>query len=248
MDNDTDERSVINFPVRSLCLHDTRNPFQSSNPAEEQTARCPFLPHRRSSSIKGNEIKPSKSAAQEDVAAGAPRDSTNCSKDSRSLPFSPINIPGDSPSEVEVEADSNVGDQTASDTPVKTLGSELMGFRVPTIVPYQPEASRKLRELLRQIAGFVPAAQEELASHTIELRRLNGKCHRKTLILDIDETLILRLPRSKPLPDSKVSRGEVRQIVVTKPSGHKVEVSFIVRPHALNLLKVLKVFYEIIVL
>jgi CTD small phosphatase-like protein 2 len=91
---------------------------------------------------------------------------------------------------------------------------------------------------LKFIKGMKPVDHIQLASKAVHLRRRPMYEHAKTVLLDLDETLVHCCENP---------REAQRSITINLPSGDQLEVGINVRPYALELLTSLSKSFEIIV-
>ena len=104
------------------------------------------------------------------------------------------------------------------------------------IVPYQQEFNRELRTSFKQLSNFKGINKELLQYHNIKLRK--QEVNRKTLVLDLDGTLICNIRSAK---------YDNPNVLVPIQGNKKYITSFIKRPYVEKLLKSLRLYYEIIV-
>ena len=220
LEDDIDECTTVRLPSSSVSLHDTRNPFLPSISAsdDDQTPRTPFQPHAHTSSDGCREMKTPESL--------------------RSLVTEDVDAES-----AEAEAEEVAQQPTVS---CKNEGT-VSPISVADIVPYQTETTSELQRQFRLLGTLALPKELKLDRHMAKLEPLRCRTKRKTLVLDLDDTLIIKLHRARATSDPIPEGKDIRTVTVTKKTGEKVLVSFIVRPYALNMLKILHMFYEIIV-
>ncbi len=114
---------------------------------------------------------------------------------------------------------------------------------LPLPAPYQNKISEELRRYFDSLRGFEPIPLEYLERFNVKITPLRPP--RKTLILDLDGTLICPT-RGIALSDSSPEVGRVRLPHQGKEREDSV-VEFLVRPFTYRLLKIMHIFYEIVV-
>ena len=113
------------------------------------------------------------------------------------------------------------------------------------ITPYQTELNPELTKYFDKLIHFKGIDESWLSKHKVNLKA--QKSPRKTLILDLDGTLICNVNRSK------YQTGDPNQIqnpVTVLQNGNddrKNVISFLVRPYVEKFLKTLRLYYELIV-
>lgn len=116
--------------------------------------------------------------------------------------------------------------------------------RMP-LVPYQNKINDELREYFATLKGHRPAEDTSVARLGVRLAPLSCIGGKKTLVLDLDGTLICSARRAKGRGDTK---KQIARVLVKRGKGEKATlVEFMVRPFAVQMLRVLHVFYEIVV-
>lgn len=109
----------------------------------------------------------------------------------------------------------------------------------------QIETNPELAKQLAKLARFKGIDESWLDGRRVNLRPL--KTHKKTLILDLDGTLICSSYRATYKSDDASPQPEVVTMARTNGDDTRSFTSFHIRPHVMRLLKTLRFFYEIIV-
>jgi len=113
------------------------------------------------------------------------------------------------------------------------------------IQPYQTKTNAELKKQFNKLAHFKGIDKSWLIGCKVNLRPQTT--HKKTLILDLDGTLICNSYRATYKSDSPSLQPEVISMSPTNNDDEKIGISFHIRPHVMKLLRTLKFFYEIIV-
>lgn len=121
--------------------------------------------------------------------------------------------------------------------------TERSTLRPESIKPYQTKMNGELADYFKKLKSFKPIDESWVKSHIVNLQFL--KTPRKTLILDLDGTLICSSYRVEQPPAG--GKPEVVPMPQVEGSAKVFLLSYYVRPHVKKLLKTLRLFYEIIV-
>ena len=136
---------------------------------------------------------------------------------------------------VEPEEES---DQTeTSSTHSKTLLIE--------IIPYQTKLNPELSKYFDKLIHFKGIDESWLSKHKVNLKA--QKSPRKTLILDLDGTLICNVSRSKYQAGDPNQTQNPVTVLQNGDDDRTNVISFLVRPYGEKFLKTLRLYYELIV-
>jgi len=111
--------------------------------------------------------------------------------------------------------------------------------RIKRIQPYQTETNAELKKQFNRLVHFKGIDESWLMGCKVNLRPQTT--HKKTLLLDLDGTLICNSHRVTCKYDNPLLQPEINS------DDKKIRISFHIRPHVMKLLKTLKFFYEIVV-
>ena len=111
--------------------------------------------------------------------------------------------------------------------------------------PYQTRLNEELESCFKKL--MLHYHKEVAFDKRLVVNLKPQKLSKKSLILDLDETLICSLNEAKLMYPKKLDMLNVGKIIIASEDGTKRMVSFCVRPHVEKLLKVLSMYYEIIV-
>jgi len=214
---DVDEENGASLPWSSASLQERYNPFHPTRPINEVNFRGFTLTQKKADS--------SPSAISQASEAD----------------FSMIG---------EVKDRAEVASCGATSPPLETeqrkIKLRLVDQKIPFEV-YQKTMNQELKEYFDRLGTFQKIEMERVNRHKAKLRPLDTFGHKKTLVLDLDGTLICSLYKAKNYqPDVDIKR-EVGVIKLKDEEGIPSEVEFLVRPFTTKLLKILHIFYEIIV-
>lgn len=211
------------LPSSCVRSHESRNPFKPQGMGTELTPRYSVLP-RKLSAAEGYvpliEINANDLSGSEKKPGHAMR---RISQGDMDLV------------EPEEEPAINTTSSAAGDKKLSKLA----------IKPYQTKMTEELERYFNKLVRFKGIDESWIKEHKVKLSP--QRVARKTLVLDLDGTLICNIHKAA----CEFSEGpRVSELVTVRCSLNgtaKGTISFYVRPHVGRLLKTLRLFYEIVV-
>ncbi len=223
-----EETSAFSLPTSNAELHETRNPFNTEKAApvdDDVTPKCAFIPQKL--------LRP---------AAATVSDSFE--KKCEELMSESKTVSSD-----ETET------KSSASPPIDALTDQSKVLMTSTarpaikVTPYQTKLTPELCQSFERLEKFETLPEEIVARYKVNLKPQNPKMlpPKKTLVIDLDGTLICGTHRARPRGCDTAPLPEIANTIRVTEEGATAPVSFYVRPYALRLLKVLHVFYEIVV-
>jgi len=116
------------------------------------------------------------------------------------------------------------------------------------VTPYQTKLNYELLANFSKLRIKEEISESYIIKHKVNLRPFSVPSQRKTLILDLDGTLICTSRHIAPgISNEKILPFMAAASFFDKDDGFPTSVIFQIRPYVRKLLKVLNIFYEIIV-
>ena len=115
--------------------------------------------------------------------------------------------------------------------------------KLTEIETYQKRMTTELFTTFMRMTDFRFIEEDRVSRHRVYLKQQSVSTNRKTLIIDLDGTLICQ--QAEIL--ANMPQPEVGTVTVNDKDGTMMTVSFYVRPYVERMLKLLHVFYEIII-
>ena len=95
--------------------------------------------------------------------------------------------------------------------------------------------------------GMPETKMEEILSRKISLTPVTKLLSNKTLILDLDDTLVHTVDETKKYSQKDLKDAEVNIVHYYEPKkGVKIDIKFIIRPFALSFLQEISSYFEVI--
>lgn len=208
------------LPSSHINTHESRNPFRPqamSVPEEELTPRYGVFP-RKLSAAEGY----------------APLMDTEKDKSAAVL--------GRRISEGDLGL---VESEDETDTPITSSLVRSKNIKEITIKPYLTKMTAELEKYFNKLLHFKGIDESWIKEHRVRLRP--QKVPRKTLVLDLDGTLICNIHKANTQFTENLYQSELVTTFYTHNGTTRGSLSFYVRPYVTKLLKTLKLYYEIIV-
>lgn len=208
------------LPSSHINTHESRNPFRpqaTPDPEEELTPRYGVLP-RKLSAAEG--YVPLVEAGREKSAAFPGRRISEGDLDS---------------AEPEDETDTS-----ATSSPVTSKSTKEISIK-----PYLTKMTAELEKYFSKLVHFKGIDESWIKEHRVRLRP--QKVPRKTLVLDLDGTLICNTRKANSQFTENLPQSELVTTFYAHSGTTRGVLSFYVRPYVAKLLKTLKLYYEIIV-
>lgn len=151
------------------------------------------------------------------------------------------------------KASKTVGDISLIDSGSESDNSPVGAFTQPPHKPrkaivsrtYCTELNPELVRQFKQLVHFKGIDESWVNNRKVSLQ--HQKTYKKSLILDLDGTLICSARKAGDKEGEGLNRPEVVTAMQANDDGTKSIISYYIRPHAMRLLKTLRFFYEIIV-
>eukprot|EP00826_Nyctotherus_ovalis_P054914 TRINITY_DN7246_c0_g1_i11.p1 TRINITY_DN7246_c0_g1~~TRINITY_DN7246_c0_g1_i11.p1 ORF type:complete len:343 (-),score=51.41 TRINITY_DN7246_c0_g1_i11:146-1174(-) len=141
--------------------------------------------------------------------------------------------------------DINLIESESDNSPIDTLTRPQKPQKAILSRTYCTELNPELIKQFKQLVHFRGIDESWVKNCKVNLR--HQKTYKKTLILDLDGTLICSARKAEDKGSEGLSRPKVVTVVQVDDDGTKSVISYYIRPHAMRLLKTLRFLYEIIV-
>lgn len=112
---------------------------------------------------------------------------------------------------------------------------------IPTSIPYQRSITQEIEHSFTLLKNIHLASIREIALKQVNL----PKTLKKTLVLDLDETLVHTMDKGNCYPH-KISNSD--KIYISNENGETEEYQVLIRPHAKEFIQKLAGVYDIIVI
>ena len=115
------------------------------------------------------------------------------------------------------------------------------------IINLTSQMTDEIKKNFEIIKDLSETTQSEIESRKVQLKKVDKKLTNKTLILDLDDTLVHTLNEKKTYSQKDLNLLEINSAFYIDPKkGLKSPVKYIIRPYALSFLQNIFPFYEII--
>ena len=168
---------------------------------------------------------------------------TGCTSESKPESKSALESSSKSiPSPTSISISSRASAPTSTPTSKANEYPATLSFRRAVTAPCIRSLSRELEENFRSLEEVSPA-ESERKPHVVHL----PQTEKKTLVLDLDETLIYAIHGGVHDLTADVNLADLNTIKVRDEDGETHEVQFLIRPDARAFIKEMAQFYDLVV-
>ena len=126
--------------------------------------------------------------------------------------------------------------------PQKTISDDIY-----KILSLDSLITEEIHKYFLEMKGMPETKMEEILSRKISLTPLTKRLSNKTLILDLDDTLVHTVDETKKYSQKDLKDAEVNIVHYYEPKkGVKIDIKFIIRPFALSFLQEISSYFEVI--